>query len=331
MVWLKFACCAAVILLAGSKLSLNAEQIAEKSGLSKGFAGLVLLAVVSSLSQLVTCLSALVVHDLHDMAVSALMGSCMFNMMLIGLLDLFSKERPVSHMVHDSHILSAGFGIILIGLASVDILYGKHLPTITIFHSMDPITLAFVPLYLIAMRLICVFERSKKRESEPTEAHAGNQSWLKLISIFMVCTACIIAASYYLPALAEGIADLTGWGQGFIGTTFIAIATCLPELSVSFSSAKRGAFDMAVASLLGANLCYMVVLAISDFCYLKEPLLRHVSETDALAALCAMISMGIVVIALTYRSEKKFLFIAGDAVALILIYVFGATLLFISH
>ena len=88
---------------------------------------------------------------------------------------------------------------------------------------------------------------------------------------------------------------------------------------------------MAVASLLGSNLCYMVILAITDFCYLKEPLLRHVAVTDTLCALSAMISMGIVVIALTYRPKKKYVFIAGDAVALILVYIMANVLLFIAR
>ena len=336
MVWLQLAGCAAVILFAGSRLSHYGELIAEKSGLGKSWVGLVLLAVVTSLSQLVASLSAAVVHDLPDMAVSALMGSCMFNMMVIGLLDFASRDRPVSHMVQEGHILTAGFGIVLTGFAAVDILFGKKLPVLTFMHSMDPITIAFVPIYLLAMRIIFKFEKSRvKREDEKETSEAEkskhNDSWAKLILVFLTCAIGIIAASYYLPAIAEQISAITGWGESFIGSSFIAIATCLPELAVSVSAARRGSFDMAVASLLGANLCYMVILAITDFCYIKEPLLRHVSQVNTLAALTAMISMGIVVIALTYRSERKFAFIAGDAVALIFVYVLADTLLFISH
>ncbi len=333
MVWLQFVLCATVILLAGSQLSRYAELMAEKSGFTKSWVGLVLLAVVASLSQLVTSLSAVVLHNLPDMAVSALMGSCMFNMMLIGLLDLTSGAKPVSRMVHEGHILSVGFGIVLIGFAAIDILFGKQLPILTLVHSMDPITVAFVPIYLLAMRLTFTFEKSRVSEHEEEELknEPENHSWIKLILIFAVCALGIIAASYYLPAIAENIARQTGWGQSFIGSSFIAITTCLPELAISVSAARRGAFDMAVASLLGSNLCYMVVLAITDFCYMKEPLLRHVSQSNTLAALTAMISMGIVVIALTYRSERKFLFIAGDAVALILVYVLANILLYISH
>lgn len=332
MVWFQFIFCAAIILFAGTQLSKYAESIAEKSGFTKGWVGLVLLAVAASLSQLVASLSAVTQHDLPNMAVSALMGSCMFNMMVIGLLDLTSRKSPVSSMVHQGHILSLGFGIILLAFATIDILFGKQLPVVWMVHAMDPITVTFVPVYLLAMRLIFQFEKSRLTEYREEEAKREvTQSWPMLISIFAACAIAIIAASFYLPELAQQIAKQTGWGESFVGSSFIAVTTCLPELSVSVSSARRGAFDMAVASLLGSNLCYMVILAISDFCYTKEPLLRHVSQTNALAALSAIVSMSIVVVALTYRSEKKVLFLAGDALGLILVYVFANCLLLSAH
>ena len=102
----------------------------------------------------------------------------------------------------------------------------------------------------------------------------------------------------------------------------------MPEIAVSTSAARRGSFDVAVASLLGSNLFYMVALAITDFCYQKEPLLRHVSSANALAAMTAVVSMAIVIIALTYRAEKKLLFMAGDAAALICVYILANVLLF---
>ncbi len=333
MVWFQFALCAAVILFAGSRLSHYAESIADKSGFSKGWVGLVLLAMTTSLSQLVASLSSVVLHDLPDLAVSGLIGSCMFNAMLIGVLDLVSTDRPVSYKVHQGHLLSVGFGIILMGFAAVDILFGKHLPIITFFHSMDPITIVFVPVYLIAMRLTFKFEKSRRQEyvEQELKTERHSQSWISLIVPFLACAVGIIAASFYLPDLAQEITRVTGWGESFIGSSFIAVTTCLPELAVSISAARRGSFDMAVASLLGSNLCYIVILAISDFCYSKEPLLRHVSVINTLAALAAIISMGIVVVGLTYRSEKKFLFIAGDAVALIFVYICANVLLFIAH
>lgn len=332
MIWLQFALCAAVIFFAGSKLSLCGEQIAVKGALGKNFVGLVLLAAIASSSQLIAGVSAVTLHDLPDLAVGAYMGSCMFNMLMIGLLDFFSRNRPVSHRVKPGHILSAGFGIVLVSFAAIDILFGKRLPVLTLFHSMDPITFLFIPVYLLAMRLIYRYERSRQKAAatEQTGSHVAHQeqSWARLIFTFSVCAILIVATSSYLPELADQIQKATGWGQSFIGLSFIAITTCMPEIAVSTSAARRASFDVAVASLLGSNLFYMVALAITDFCYLKEPLLRHVSSSNALAAMTAVVSMAIVIIALTYRAEKKPLILAGDAAALIFMYVFANVLLF---
>jgi cation:H+ antiporter len=86
-----------------------------------------------------------------------------------------------------------------------------------------------------------------------------------------------------------------------------------------------------LANLLGSNLFNIVILTITDFCYQKGPLLRDVSVVNTLPALTAMISMGIVVIGLTYRSEKKFLFLAGDAVGILLVYILANILLLAAH
>ena len=165
MIWLQFAICAAVILFAGSRLSKSGELIADKSGLSKNWVGLVLLAIITSSSQLIASISAVVLHDLPDMAVGALMGSCMFNMLVIGLLDLFSRKKPISNMVHHGHILSAGFGIVLLGFAAIDILFGKKLPVVNVVHLMDPITLAFEPVIPDCMRLTYRFEKTEATRS----------------------------------------------------------------------------------------------------------------------------------------------------------------------
>ena len=332
--WFQFAICASVILYAGSQLSNYADVIADKTGLSKGWIGLVLLATITSLPELVTGISSVTLHALPDMAVSGTIGSCMFNMVIIGLLDTFSKKRPISWIIHQGHILSAGFGIVMMGFVAIDILFGKYLPILTQMNAMDPLSFAFVAVYLIAMKLIFSYERSKLKAyvAETSEAMKENNSSLaRAIAIFSFNAVLIVAAACYLPALGEDIGKVTGWGQSFIGSSFIAITTSLPELVVSFTAARRGSFDMAVANLLGSNLFNIVILAIVDFCYLKAPLLRVVSQANTLTALTAMISMGIVVIALTYRSEKKIWLLSGDALGLILVYVLANVLLFAAR
>lgn len=333
-IFLQFAACALAIMISGTQLSRHGDVIAEKTGLGRNWVGLVLLATVTSLPELITGISAVTLNDLPDMAVSGTLGSCLFNMLVIAALDLMSKHRPVSHMVHQGHILSAGFGIVLIGLAAVDILFAKYMPPITWLHSIDPISLLYVVVYLIAMKLIYSYEKQRINEFAGEIADATNveqTSLTKSIVIFVLNSIVIVVAACYLPELGEKIAKMTGWGESFIGSSFIAITTSLPEITVSVVAARMGAFDMAVANLLGSNLFNVVILAAIDFSYLKAPLLSCVSQVNTLMALAAIISMGIVVIGLTYRSEKKLLFLAGDAIAISIVFVMANILLFIAH
>lgn len=334
-IWLQFGLCAAVILYAGSKLSVHGDVIAEKTGLGGNWVGLVLLATVTSLPELITGVSAVTLNSLPDMAVSGTLGSCMFNMMVIAGLDMISRKRPVSHMVHQGHMLSAGFGIVLVAFAAIDILFGKYLPVITFANSLDPLSLVFVVVYLIAMKLIYSYEKQRLQEFVGDVAAGATdndkQSLFRSILIFSGNALLIVGAACYLPELGEQIGKMTGWGESFIGSSFIAITTSLPEITVSVAAARMGAFDMAVANLLGSNLFNVFILAIIDFFYIKAPLLRSVSQINTLTALTAIISMAIVVIGLTYRSEKKIMYVAGDAAAILLVCVLANVLLFIAH
>ena len=334
IVWCEAGLCAVLILYAGSQLSVYGDAIADRTGLSRGWIGLVLLATITSLPELVTGISSVTLHELPDMAVSGTIGSCMFNMMIIGLLDLLSRKRPVSLMIQQGHMLSAGFGIVMMGFVAVDILFGKYLPILTSLNCMDPLSFTFVIVYLIAMKLIFSYERAKLKDyvhemATPPKGEAPPLA--KAVVLFALNALIVVGAAIFLPELGEEIGKMTGWGQSFIGSSFIAITTSLPELVVSITAARRGSFDMAVANLLGSNLFNVVILAITDFCYVKAPLLRVVSQSNTLIALTAMISMGIVVIGLTYRAEKKLLLLSGDALALLLVYLLANILLFVAH
>lgn len=57
-IWLQFALCAGLIGVAGQRLSLYADVVAEKTGLGRNWTGLILLASVTSLPELVTGVSS---------------------------------------------------------------------------------------------------------------------------------------------------------------------------------------------------------------------------------------------------------------------------------
>jgi len=58
LVWIQFAICILLIVFFGAKLSRNGDIIAEKTGLSGIWVGLLLIAVITSLPEIITGVSA---------------------------------------------------------------------------------------------------------------------------------------------------------------------------------------------------------------------------------------------------------------------------------
>lgn len=122
LIWFEFAVCALLIGLAGTKLCRYADVIADKTGLSGSWIGLILLATVTSLPEMVTGISAITLANVPNIAVGSLLGSCVFNLAILVVLDFLGRGESLYRRASPSHILSAGFGVILIGFVGLSVL-----------------------------------------------------------------------------------------------------------------------------------------------------------------------------------------------------------------
>jgi hypothetical protein len=111
MPWLKFAVCAILIGVAGPILTHYADTIARLTGLSRSWVGLVLLAGATSLPELFTGVSAVAVASAPNIALGDALGSCIFNLAMLVVLDVMSRNEPVYRYIDQGHILTAGFGV----------------------------------------------------------------------------------------------------------------------------------------------------------------------------------------------------------------------------
>jgi cation:H+ antiporter len=138
----------------------------------------------------------------------------------------------------------------------------------------------------------------------------------------------VIIAATFLPTIGKGIAETTGLGQTFVGNIFIAISTSLPEVVVSISAVKIDAIDLAIGNLFGSNLFNILILAIDDVFFVKGPIFSFTNQNHMISALSAIVMTTIAIIGLTYRAEKKKLFLAWDSIGMILVYVVNLMLLY---
>jgi cation:H+ antiporter len=314
LVWLEFLICVALIGVAGTALSRYGDVIADKTGLSGTWIGLVLLATVTSLPELVTGVSAVTVADTPDIALGDVLGSCVFNLVILTILDFLQREKSVYTRASQGHILSAGFGVILIGFVGFNVLLADSAFDIALGH-VGLYTPLIIVLYAVAMRTVYRYERVQM--AAYTEEHAERYPEISLrqaVQRYVLAALVVVGAGIWLPFIGEQIARVMEWEATFVGTS-------VPELVVTVSAMRLGAIDMAIGNLLGSNLFDILIVAVDDIFFTRGPILAHVSPVHAVSAMSAVMMTGIVIVGLLYRPKTR-LFRAAGWVSLLLLGVY---------
>ncbi|OPY90723.1 MAG: putative calcium/sodium:proton antiporter [Syntrophus sp. PtaU1.Bin208] len=304
-VWLSLMLCVILIGVAGSRLSRYGDVIADKTGMGGTWIGLILLATVTSLPELMTGISSVTLADTPDIALGNVLGSCVFNLMLITILDFLIRGESVYSRVSQGHILSAGFGIILIGILGFNLLIGTNGWTASLGH-VGLYSLVIIVLYAIAMRTVFRYNRAQQKEflDEVVERYPG-LTLREAVGRYALSALVVVATGIWLPFVGSELALVMGWGQSFVGTLFVAMVTCVPEAVVTISALRLGAFDMAISNLLGSNLFNVLIIAIDDIFFVKGALLSHASTLHAVSVLSAVMMSGVVIVGLLYRPQTR--------------------------
>jgi cation:H+ antiporter len=329
--WLAFLACAAVIVVAGSWLSRYGDVIADKTGLGGTWIGLALLATVTSLPELVTGVSAVTLADAPNIALGDVLGSCVFNLLLLTILDVLQREESVFSRASRGHILSAGFGVILIGIVGFNLLLGDNPAATFALGHVGAYSLVIVLIYAVAMRTVFRYEQAELQAfvGERAERYP-DISLRQAAGRYAAAAAVVVGAGLFLPFVAKALAAAMGWHLTFVGTLFVAAATSLPEGVVTVSALRIGALDMAVSNLLGSNLFNILILAIDDAAFLTGPILAHVSPLHGLSALSAIIMTGVVIVGLLYRPRTRLLrFASWASLMLFSIYLTNSLILYL--
>lgn len=326
LIWLQFAICVALIGFAGFRLSRYGDAIAALTGLSRNWIGLILVATVTSLPELVTGLSAVTIAASPNLAAGDVLGSCVFNLTILALIDVFHRKGALYAQAGGGHVMSAAFGVMLLAGVGLAILMTTQGDMPAIGH-VSLASLGLFALYLVAMRAIYLTEQRHPAAIDPEKP---GLSLKKALMGYGVSSAVIVGAGIWLPLIGVELARIMGWSSSFVGTLFVAFATSVPELATTWGAIRIGAIDMAIGNLLGSNLFDVLILAIDDFAFRTGPIYAHISPVHAISALTACLMSGIVIVALSYRPVSRVWHTASWAsLALLALYLLNAATQFL--
>lgn len=321
MVWVQFILSAAVVVFAAIKLAEYGDVIAVRTGLSGMFIGTLLMAGATSLPELLAALNALAISA-PNLAAGSLLGSNMFNMLMLAILDLVGGQARVLRTVVMRHALTAGLAILMIGLVVFFIL--ADLDGSLAWLGYD--SLVVILVYVVGVRLI-----QNQGGTPPVEVitdEMGVPSLKRALIGFGLATLALVVVTPFLVRSADEIGTITGLSAGFVGATLLAIVTSLPEMVATIAALRIGAFDLAVGNLFGSNLFNMFALGLTDALYFRGHFMAEIDPNFAIIGLLGLLLTTLGLIGNIARVERRILFFEMDALVIMIVYFLGMWFLY---
>lgn len=329
LIWIELLVCLAVIAYAGYFLSRYGDIIAEKTGMSASWIGLILLSTATSLPELATGISSVAFADAPNIAVGDVLGSTVFNLAILVMLDKLYRRETLYSRAAQGHILSASLGSILIAFAGFSLLLDRAGISPVIWHV--GLYSPFIMLvYLVSMRAVYSYEhRTLVEYTEVSAERYPDVTLRSAVKGYALAAGAVVIAGTWLPFVAKDLAELMGWGRSFVGTLLVAGVTSAPEAAVTISALRIGALDMAIANLLGSNLFDIMILAIDDLFYNKGSLLANVDTSHALTAFTAVMMSSLVAVGFAFRPQGRVVLgLTWVSLGLFILYVLNSWILF---
>jgi cation:H+ antiporter len=307
MVWIEFFICALLIIWAGSLLSKYGDIIAEKSGLGRVWLGAILIAGITSLPELASGVSAVVWLNAPNLAAGAVLGSCLFNLALIALMDLVYQPGRILARAQDVHILSGGLGILMLGFVAMGVLIGPALNGVGAV-GISLLSAILIFLYILGGKMIAGLEKERLGEVLEKSARESNYAHIplrKAYAVFVISAISVIALGIWLSFIGDRLSASTGLSRSFVGNLFLAASTSLPEIAASLAAIRLGAIDLAIGNVLGSNLFNIALFFVYDLADGRKNFWASLNNANGFAAVMAMMMTGVVIVSLMYRASPK--------------------------
>lgn len=322
----------AAVVLGGVALARHGDEIAARTSLGGLWVGSIFFALATSLPELATSVTA-ALHGAPDLAAGNLLGAGMSNMLTLAILSLVPGADLFRRAALDN-ALAASLAITLVAAAGICVVLRPATTVLGV--GLGPWLLAAG--YMAGVRTLfrnSLLARTAASVEEtrpappPEDVPATRAESLRAASLGFARAAAVILVAAPLFALsAEALARETGLATSFVGTLLVAIATTLPELITSLTAVRLRAYDLAVGNLFGSNAFNVFLFFFVDLAYPGPSLFAAIGTVHALAAMIAVVLMGIGVAAMVYRAAGRRSALEPSSALIMALYVFGMWLVY---
>ncbi len=287
-----------IALIKGSDLFVrSASSIAKKLGVSEFVIGLTLVALGTSIPELVSSVMASVKQQ-SDIVIGNVMGSNIANIgLIVGVAAAISVIKTREEMLRrDGYIMLfaavlvyvflfngmlstyEAFLFLLLYFAYIAFLF-REMHSYEGEYGFKQFITYFFKLGYVREAIKKISDKAGNSNSERNEVSTERLG--KDIMVLAASGVAIVAGANYLIDGAIFFAEAANISKTLIGLTLVAVGTSLPELSVSFTAARKGFGDIAVANIIGSNIANIfLILGVSGLVfpiYAQETTLNYIA------------------------------------------------------
>lgn len=340
-----FAALIALIWFVGTRLSLFADVISDRTNLGKAFMGLLFLSLATQMSDVGTTVSAALANR-PQLAINAIFGSVMFQMVLLAIVDFALIKGALTFFTPKPILMLQGvLLIVLLASAVASIALGE----VVVFANVGLWTLMLFIGYIITLFLSQHYEGNEKWQAEnhpsteemeavvlspqdpEDQKHLHQWSTRRLALTFAGFAGVILVAGFTISRIADALAEQTGLGTSFVGATLLAASTSLPELSVAITAVRLKKYEMAFANIFGSNGIIMVLLFIGDIFYREGPLLNEADNSIIYMAAATIVMTAVYLTGMIERKDRTILRFGIDSALVFAIYIASLGVLYVMR
>jgi len=336
-----FALGAAVILVVGARTARLVDRLARHTGMGRGFAGMLFLGGIVSLTEISTVSTASLAGS-PRLALNNLFGNVSMNLFLLAVVDCIAGRGAItSFIIHPAMLLQGTLAIVLLSFATMAMTIGDY-PVLGVGLWSSALFL----LCLGALWMSAVYDRrqvwvarggpedghragavDQARDADASPGPGGEKLWPLALRL-LGCGLLILAAGFALAKSGDSLAEQTGLGTSFVGFFLVGMSTSLPELSTTIPAIRMKRHEMAIGEILGSNLFSLLLIFLADVVYDGGPVLNQVGGFEVLAALLGITMTGILLVGMLERRDRSFLRMGYDSIAILVLFAAGAIALY---
>jgi cation:H+ antiporter len=218
-------------------------------------------------------------------------------------------------------------------------LMGTQLPSSIIFARLAPGDLLIAALWLVDLWLIKKAriglpwqEKGRAPDTTRPAKSQGQQqterwSTALVVLVFALASLVTLVAGVLLEESSTALAAHLGWSGVLFGSTVLAAATSLPEVSTGLASVKIGDYQLAVSDIFGGN-AFLPVLFLPATLLSGQSVLPQAKNSDIYLASLGVLLTAVYIYGLIFRPKRQFLDLGTDSLVVLVLYIIGVVGLF---